>query len=191
MRELVYYFGMSIDGFIAGPDDEVEFYPGSEEYMAWMFSDYSDMIPTHLRPSVGLEGVPNKLFDTILMGRRTYEPGLREGAPSPYAHLRQYVFSRTLEQQHPDVEMVDTDPVAKVRELKQADSEFDICLAGGGELAGVLLSEIDRLVIKQYPVVAGTGRTAFGSTFMPTEFDLTEVKTFGDGGNAVMFYSRK
>ena len=159
--------------------------------MAWMFSDYSDMIPTHLRPSVGLEGVPNKLFDTILMGRRTYEPGLREGAPSPYTHLRQYVFSRTLEQQHPDVEIIDTDPVAKVRQLKQENSELDICLAGGGELAGVLLNEIDRLVIKQYPVVAGTGRTAFGSTFSPTEFDLTEVKTFRDGGNAVMFYSRK
>jgi len=189
MRELVYYIGMSIDGFISGPDDEIDFYPGSDDYMAWMFSDASDMIPTHLRPSVGLEGVPNKNFDTIVMGRRTYEPGLREGAPSPYAHLRQYVFSRTLEQQHPDVEIVSTDPVAKVRELKAEDSEFDIYLAGGGELAGVLLDEIDRLIIKRYPVVAGTGRTAFGSTFSPTTFDLTEVKTFS-GGNAVMFYTR-
>jgi hypothetical protein len=54
----------------------------------------------------------------------------------------------------------------------------------------VLLDEIDSLVVKLYPVVAGTGRTAFGDRFAPTRFDLDEVRTFA-GGNAVLEYSRR
>lgn len=36
MRELVYYISSTIDGYIAGPGDEVDFYPGSEEYVTHM-----------------------------------------------------------------------------------------------------------------------------------------------------------
>lgn len=83
-----------------------------------------------------------------------------------------------------------TDPIALVRELKAEDSQLDIYLAGGGTLAGALLSEIDRLIVKLYPVVAGAGKQAFGgSAFAPTAFDLTDVTTF-DGGNAVLTYDR-
>ncbi|MFG3013690.1 hypothetical protein ACGFZB_25230 [Streptomyces cinerochromogenes] len=34
---------------------------------------------------------------------------------------------------------------------------LDIWLCGGGRLAGTLWPEIDELLIKTYPVVAGTG----------------------------------
>lgn len=190
MRNLVYFVAVSIDGFIAGPDDEVEFYPSSKEYRNWMVSEFPDAIPTHIRPMFGIEAAPNKHFDTVLMGRRTYEgPARKEGVTNPYQHLRQYVFSRTMEQLDSAVEIVGTDPVEKVRELKNEDSEAGIYLAGGGELAATLLDEIDKLVIKKYPVVAGAGIAAFGSTFRPTRFDLTDVKTF-DGGNTVMYYDR-
>ncbi|HIW62291.1 MAG TPA: dihydrofolate reductase family protein [Candidatus Stackebrandtia excrementipullorum] len=190
MRNLVYYVALSIDGFIAGPNDEVDFYPTSPEYMEWMITEFPDTVPSHLRSAVGIEEAPNRCFDTVLMGRRTYEgPARKEGVTNPYRHLRQYVFSRTMEQLDPAVETVTTDPVAKVRELKREDSAADIYLAGGGILAGTLVDEIDRLVIKKYPVVAGAGVPAFGSTFRPTRFDLTDVKTF-DGGNTVMYYDR-
>lgn len=190
MRNLVYYIGLSIDGKIAGPNEEVEFYPSSEEYMNWMNTEFPDVLPSHFRAQLGLSDAPNPNFDTIVMGRKTYDPGWKNGIPSPYAHLRQYVFSRSLEQKHPDVEIVSTDPVAKIRELKAEDSDKDIYLAGGGEFAGQLLGEIDKLVIKYYPVVAGAGRDGFGSTFNPTLFDLSQVKTF-DGGNAVLYYDKK
>ncbi|KQZ11451.1 deaminase [Agromyces sp. Root1464] len=189
MRNLTYYISLSIDGFIAGPDDEVDFFPGSDEYMAWMVGDYGDALPTHARAQLGIADAPLIHFDTIVMGRRTYAPGLQLGITSPYSHLRQFVVSRDLEQLDPAVTMVASDPIAVVRALKQEDSPLDIYLAGGGVLAGQLLDEIDRLVIKRYPVVAGAGRTAFGPEFSPTAFALDEVRSF-EGGNVVEWYSK-
>ncbi len=188
MRELVYYVGVSLDGFIAGPDDQIDFYPASEPYQAWMSTEFADALPTHIRRELGVDGAPNTRFDTVVMGRRTYDPALRVGITSPYAHLRQIVVSRALHAPDPDVTIVRADPLAAVRALKQ-EAGLDIYLAGGGQLAGQLLPEIDRLVVKHYPVVAGAGRTAFGSQFAPTRFELDRAQTF-PGGNVLLYYSR-
>src|SRR3712207_8366055 len=104
------------------------------------------------------------------MGRRTYDPALRLGITSPYAHLRQVVVSRTLESPDPDVTVVRDDPVGAVRALKQEDTGLDVYLAGGGQLAGELLPEIDRLVAKVYPVVAGAGPEGLRMAVSPPPF---------------------
>jgi len=190
MRDLVYSLGLSIDGFIAGPDDQIDFYPMSDDYQQWMTAEYADALPTHVRAQLGVDGAPNRRFDTVVMGRRTYDPAFRVGITSPYAHLRQVVVSRTLESPDPEVTVVRDDPVAAVRALKEEDTGLDIYLAGGGQLAGQLIDEIDRLVVKLYPVVAGGGRTAFGNRFAPSRFDLDDVRTF-PGGNALLRYTRR
>lgn len=190
MRDLTYFVALSLDGFIAGPDEEIDFYPTTPAYAEWMTAAYPDVIPSHLREAAGVADVPNKHFDTVVMGRGTYGPALREGIASPYAHMRQYVFSRTLgEPRDPGVEIVATDPVAKVRELKAEEGLLGIYLAGGGQLAGLLLPEIDKLIIKKYPVVAGSGIPAFAVDFQPTQFVLTGCQTF-DNGCAVLSYDR-
>lgn len=95
--------------------------------------------------------MPNKGFDTLVIGLGTYQPALDVGISSPYAHLRQYVVSSTLEKiDDPSVELVSGDPIALVRGLKAEPSGQDIYLAGGGKLAGALLPEIDELIIKWY-----------------------------------------
>lgn len=189
MRNLTYYISLSIDGFIAGPDDEVDFFAGSDEYMRWMVADYGDALPTHARAQLGISDAPLTRFDTIVMGRRTYQPALDLGITSPYAHLRQFVASRDLAQLDPAVTMIASDPIAAVRALKREDSPLDIYLAGGGVHAGQLLDEIDQLVIKRYPVVAGAGRAAFGPEFEPAFFALDEMRSF-EGGNVVEWYSK-
>lgn len=191
MRRLTYFIAASVDGRIAGPADEVEFYPQSEEYTAWMVEEYPDAIPTHVRAHVGLSDRPNRHFDTIVMGRRTYEPALAVGVTSPYAHLRQYVVSTSQEELDPDVTVVRDDPVALVRRLKAQDGPLDVYLAGGASIAGAVLPEIDRLVVKLYPVVAGTGHPMFtGAGFAPAELELTDLRTFA-GGNVVLTYDRR
>jgi hypothetical protein len=45
------------------------------------------------------------------MGRRTYEVGLKIGLTSPYGHLAQYLFSRTMAASpDPSVELLRGDP---------------------------------------------------------------------------------
>ncbi|WP_236864015.1 dihydrofolate reductase family protein [Brevibacterium daeguense] len=190
MRRLIYWVGMSIDGRIAGPRDEVDFFPQSEEYTRWMCEEYPETLPTHVRQHLGIDSSPSRHFDTVVMGWRTYEPALRIGITSPYSHLRQYVVSSRQQQRDPDVAVVSGDPAGLIRELKSEDSESDIYLAGGAALAGSLLPEIDGLIIKLYPVVAGTGHPLFRAAFSPTLFSLADVRKF-EGGNAVLTYQRR
>jgi dihydrofolate reductase len=191
MRKLVYYVGVSIDGYIAGPGGEFDFYPVGDDTAAWIGERYPETLPTHVRRQVGLEGTPNKRFDTLVMGLGTYQPALDIGVTSPYAHVRQYVVSTTLGRiEDPGVELVTKDPVALVRKLKAEDTGKDIWLAGGGRLAGSLLPEIDQLIIKSYPVVAGAGISAFAGDFQPTLFTPADRQTFGNGA-VVTWFDRK
>ncbi len=90
----------------------------------------------------------------------------------------------------PNVEIVSTDLVGKVRELKAEDSGFDIYLCGGSAVAGELFDEVDELVIKTYPVVLGTGMPMFGTGVAVTEFVPQSVRSFGNGV-VVRTYRRK
>jgi dihydrofolate reductase len=189
LRKLVYYIGVSLDGYIAGPGGEVDFYPTGDEYIAWMCERFPDTIPTHVRAMVGLTDAPNKNFDTVVMGMGTYQPGLDEGVASPYAHLKQYVITTTLpEAGDPAITLVRSDPLTLVRDLKQQDG-LDIYLAGGGKLAGELLPEIDELVVKSYPVLAGAGVPMINGGFQPTRFAPTDRQAFTNGV-FVTWYSR-
>jgi dihydrofolate reductase len=186
MRKLTYFVGTTIDGFIAGPDGSVDFFPMEGPHVDWMIARYPETIPGHFRGQVGITA-ENAVFDTLVMGRATYEPALKVGITSPYPHLRQYVVSRTLaESPDPAVEIVSGDPLAKVRELKQEDGK-GIWLCGGGQLAGALRPEIDELVIKLYPIVAGAGTPLFAGEFEPGFFELTESETFENGAAALTY----
>ncbi|MFK0046025.1 dihydrofolate reductase family protein [Streptomyces sp. NPDC090741] len=186
MRTLTYYVGTTLDGFIAGPEGQFDFFPFEGDLAAALVAEYPETIPVHGRGPLGLDGVANKRFDTVLMGRVTYEPGLAVGVTSPYPHLRQYVFSRTLAPLDPEVEVISTDPVEFVRGLKQQDGA-GIWLCGGADLAGQLLGEIDELFVKRYPVVIGSGIPLFKSPFLPVGFTLTDSRVFDTGASITTF----
>ncbi|MFD5051739.1 dihydrofolate reductase family protein [Streptomyces tendae] len=193
MRKLTYFVACSIDGFIGGPDGDATFMVPfvDEEFFEFLKSEYPETLPTHGRRPLGIEDLPNKRFDTIVQGRASYDLALKEGVTSPYAHLREYVASRTLtESPDPNVEIISTDLVGRVRELKAEDSAFDIYLCGGAAVAGELADEVDELVIKSYPVVLGTGMPMFASGFAVSEFVTDSVRTFGNGV-VVRTYHRK
>ncbi|MFJ8144185.1 dihydrofolate reductase family protein [Streptomyces sp. NPDC096048] len=193
MRKLTYFIACSIDGFIGGPDGDASFmFPFvDEEFFAFLASEYPETVSTQGRRRLGIDDLPNKRFDTVVQGRASYDLALREGITSPYAHLREYVASRTLtESPDPNVEIIPADLVGRVRELKAEDSAFDIYLCGGSVVAGELIDEIDELVVKTYPVVLGTGMPMFGSGFQVSEFVPETVRTFGNGV-VVRTYDRK
>ncbi|MGW5089159.1 dihydrofolate reductase family protein [Streptomyces sp. 067-1] len=193
MRKLTYFIACSIDGFIGGPDGDASFmYPFvDEEFLGFLKEEYPETIPTQGRRALGIDDLPNKRFDTVVQGRASYDLALKEGNSSPYAHLREFVASRTLaESPDPNVEIVSADLAGRVRELKAEDSALDIYLCGGSVVAGELVDEIDELVIKTYPVILGTGMPMFASGFEVCEFVSDSVQSFGNGA-VVRTYHRK
>ena len=150
MRNIVYYVAVSLDGFIAGDNDDIDgFIPGGS----------------------GIEQYLNDLkdFDTVIMGRKTYEFGYKFGlqpGQAPYPQMKNYVFSNTLHFENNSANLLITPPdISFIKKLKE-DSGTDIYLCGGGEFAGWLLENelIDVLKIKLNPLVLGNGIRLFGSS---------------------------
>ncbi|MEV5602963.1 dihydrofolate reductase family protein [Streptomyces sp. NPDC052299] len=195
MRKLVYFIAATLDGFIAGPDGADPtgpdgFWPIPEDYLKHLIAEYPETLPGPARAALGVTAEGTR-FDTVLEGRRSYEIGLDAGLTDAYPHLRHLVFSRTLgESPDPAVELVASDPVARVRELKQEDGK-DIWLVGAGELAASLYAEIDTLILKLSPTTTGAGIPLFGrnAAFEPAAWTLTDHTVLGSGA-AYLTYQR-
>lgn len=148
MRHLVYDVASSLDGYIAAPGDDISAFPLEGDHVA-----------AYQHRLAG--------YDTVVMGRRTYEfgygfglqPGMRA-----YPHMRHFIFSKSIDL--PEGSQVDAVPdnwLQRLDELK-AEAGTDIYLCGGGSFAGYLLAHgrIDRLCIKLASVVLGNGVPLFG-----------------------------
>lgn len=191
MRELVYYIATTLDGFIAHEDGSFDGFPWDDEYVSDLFASFPETIPAHLR---GAKGSPddNKWFDAVLMGRKTYEIGLREGITNPYPTLDQYVFSRTLQKSHNNqVNLIKGNAVDTVKALKQ-ESGKAIWLCGGADLASTFLKSnlIDRLIVKLNPVVFGSGIPLFLEGIEQTTLKLTDSKVY-NSGHILLYYQVK
>ena len=163
MRSVIYGAACSLDGYIAGPNEEVD----------WLH--WSDDVAQ----------ISNAVFsriDTILMGRKTYEVAVRMGLRS-YPGGVNYVFSRTLQQADaPEVTVVREDAVAFVRALKQAPGT-DICVIGGGELARSLMNAglLDEIGVNIQPVVLGSGIPLVPPGDARVALELTESRVLSGG----------
>ncbi|MEU7011359.1 dihydrofolate reductase family protein [Streptomyces sp. NPDC046332] len=188
MRKLIYYISATLDGYIAGPEGQYDFLPFEGEEAAAILADFPETMPTPAREPFGVADRAAQRFDTVIMGRATYDPGLKAGLTSPYAHLTQYVVSRSLVSPDPAVTVVE-DPVALVRELKAQDG-MDIWLCGGGRLAAVLRDEIDELIIKRHPILIGSGIPLFDGPFTPTRFAPVATRSF-DSGFAITHFAKE
>lgn len=164
-RKLVYHVATSLDGFLACSDDTYGPFPQEGDhivdYFATLQSDY----------------------DTIIMGRRTYEVGLRLGVTDPYPFLQTYVLSRSLpEADYGPVRIVREGWRELVGELKQTPGK-PICLGGGGELASSLLNEglVDELLIKLNPLLLGVGKPLDPRLAAPQALTLLDTKRYQSG----------
>lgn len=180
MSKLIYFVACTVDRFIARKDGSFDFFLMEGEHVADLLSAFPETIPAHLRGTLGITA-NNQHFDTVLMGRRTYEVGVKEGIINPYPQMNQYVFSHTLQQSYdPAVELISSDPVTFVRELKQKPGK-DIWLCGGGDLATVLFPAIDEIILKVHPFLLGSGIPLFSGTLPLTSLELTDSKIYKNG----------
>ncbi len=173
MRKIVYYVAASIDGFIAKRGDDISGYVGEGNGVEKYFNDLAT-------------------FDTVIMGKNTYEFGYRYGlkpGEAPYKNMKHYIFSNrlTLENRDPSV-FICRREIEIVKKLKEEDGS-DIYLCGGGEFAGWLLDhrQIDILKIKLSPLVAGDGTRLFGKSVRSFIAELIDTARY-DNGLQIMTY---
>ena len=182
MRILTYYVACSVDGFIAHSDGSHDGFSQDSEYFSDLFTSFPETVPSHLREVMGIH-TENKWFDTVLMGRKTYEIGLKDGVTSPYSHMKQYLFSHSI-QQSPDesVELVSENAIEFVRDLKSGSGK-GIWLCGGGSLASALFTNhlIDQLILKLNPFLIGSGIPLFSEVIQQTALELTNRKIYNNG----------
>ena len=161
VRRIRYSVAMSLDGYIAGPNGEID----------WIIMD----------PEIDF-GAIYAQFDTVLIGRRTFEPMVRAGRAT-MPGMKTFVFSSTLRQQdHPDVNVVGENAEQTVATLRAASGK-DIWLFGGGELFRRLLEAgvVDAVEVAVIPVLLGGGIPLLPPTSKQTTLRLTGHRTYATG----------
>jgi dihydrofolate reductase len=179
-RKLVYYVACTVDGFIAREDGSCDWALSEGEHFADLVQRFPETFPAHWQRVLGAPAHPRR-FDTVLMGRKTYEVGVNEGITSPYPALRQCVVSRSIpDTLDPAVQVYRGSPVELVRQLKTEPGR-DIWLCGGAELAGGVFTEIDEMILKVNPVLIGCGVPLFVGAVGTSPARLVESQSYPNG----------
>ena len=134
MRRICYSVAVSLDGFIAGPHGESD----------WIVMD----------PDVDFKAFMAR-FDTILVGRRTFEAAGGRSMPG----MRVVVVSRTLHQSdHPHLQIIGSDLKESIDGLRAGPGK-DIWLFGGGSLFRSMLDLglVDSVEVAVIPVLLADG----------------------------------
>ena len=151
MRQLQLYIAASLDGYIAGPNGEIDWLDagGDPDYG---YGDFYDSI------------------DTTLMGRATYEI-TQTVEEFPYPDKANYVFTRNPDLSDTEhVRFISSDIAAFVRQLKEQAGK-NIWLVGGGQINTIMLNEdlVDGIILTVLSHCARRRHPALRSGRAPTQ----------------------
>lgn len=170
MRRVRFGGAISLDGFIAGPDGQIDWIRTDPDLdFAAMFAQY----------------------DTLLIGRRTWSAMIAAGNAGPIPGISSYVFSRTLRPEDcPGATLVGSDAAGVVARLKNAPGK-DIALFGGGVLFRSLLDAglVDTVEVSLIPVLLGDGIPLLPQPYGPVQLRLTAQRVLPTTGTISLEYA--
>ena len=169
MREIRYGVAASLDGYIAGPKGEYDWIP--------------------MDPDIDFAGLMGR-FDTLLMGRKSYDAWRGGGGGGGAGDLDVWVFSRTLRpEDHPGVTIVGEGVKERLRELRSRAGK-EIALFGGGELFRSLLElgEVDAVEVAVVPVLLGGGIPLLQSPAVRSRLRLRRHTVYPKTGTVLLDY---
>lgn len=185
MRKIIFLMHMSLDGYVAGPNGEMDWIVYNKDASADAYSLH-------------------KTTDTVIYGRVTYDMMKAYWQPAlatmtdedpDYPHTlwvneaQKVVVSTTLEATDwKNTTIVKSDIEKTFNQMKQ-ESGKDMWLLGSPTLTRTMmeLNLIDEYRLNVSPVILGRGNKLFEETNMPINLKLIENKTF-EGGVAALRY---
>ena len=163
MRKVTYSAAVSLDSYIAGPDEAIDWIVWSDDVAAIMKEAWAGV-------------------DTVLMGRRTWEFAARGGGSGSTPKTRTCVFSRTLKAAPKGAELVREDAAGFVRALK-SEPGGGIFLMGGGGLAAALIEggAVDEIALSVHPLLLGGGTFLLGPMARRVALERIEARPIAKG----------
>jgi dihydrofolate reductase len=171
MRKLTAGFAISLDGFMEGPNGEYD----------WIVND-----PEHFKELAKSW----EKTDAFFYGRKTYEmsmamqkkSGKGKKQNNPFAHMKHYVFSNTLDSVSEEFILVSGDIKTQVTKIKN-EPGLDIMVFGGAQLASSLinLDLVDELGVGICPILLGSGKPFFMGLEKRVDLTLTDSKVYASG----------
>jgi len=160
---------MSLDGYIAGPKGESD----------WIVID----------PDIDFNALVDA-FDTVLLGRKTYEATRQQGGGGEMPGMQAYVFSRTLRPEDCPGVILSDNPKETVTALK-AEPGKDMWLFGGGSLFRSLLELglVDSVEVAVIPVLLGGGVPLLPQPAKLSELKLVNHRIYEKTGTISLEYS--
>lgn len=168
-RRLRYQVAASLDGFIADPNGGYD----------WIVPD----------PAIDFKALYAQ-FDTVVMGRKTFDLVAAQGGSGSMPGMQVIVFSRSLPvATREGVTITSADPAQTIRELKTQPGR-DIWLFGGGVLFRSLLDAgvVDTIEVAVMPVLLGSGIPLVPPGPLAT-LALADRKVLPGSGIVVLAYS--
>jgi dihydrofolate reductase len=173
MRSVVYSMSVSLDGYIAGPDGEID----------WSVPD-AELHRFHNERvrEVGTQLLGRRLYETMLYWETADQNPSSHEVELEFARiwkpLPKVVFSRTLDEVEGNARLVRDGAVEEVTRLKQEEGG-DIAVGGAG-LAATLIEAglVDDFRLFVAPVVLGAGTPYFPPLERRIELELVETRKF-------------
>jgi dihydrofolate reductase len=185
VRKVIYEMGVSLDGYIAGPDDDFSWSAPSPEL--------HQMANDHVR-ELGVHLLGRRLYETMVFWETEHEDPDSDPIGREFAGLWQalpkVVFSRTLDSVIGNTRLATGDVVDEIIRLK-AEPGGDIALGGAGLAAQAARAGlIDEYRMRVYPVLAGGGTPYFPTLDARQDLELVEQRTFAEGVIYVRYQRR-
>lgn len=181
-RKVILDLAVTLDGFIEGPNGEVD----------WCIMD----------PDMDFAKFLNQI-DTILYGRKSYDiwgqyiPKNEESDTEKeiweQVHSKEkYVFSRTLKEINHTANLINNNIVEEVNKLKKKPGK-DIWLYGGSSLITTFINKglVDEFRLSVHPVVLGEGKPLFTDIEGRVNLRLIDTKSFSSGVVQLIYHHNK
>lgn len=172
MTRTIYYVSSSLDGFIAGPDDSLD----------WLYEiDPGDRDVTQFLSEVGVVAMGAATYECVLRDSQLLEhPGRWQEA---YPDRPAWVFAHRALPKVPgaDIRFVSGDVRPVHQDMVSAAHGRNIMIAGGGALAAAFAGAglLDEIFIAVVPVTLAAGKKLFTGRLTSAQLTLSKVEQAG------------